>query len=76
MRTSLRLVVTTPAAILVDAEAAAVRAEDESGSFGVLRPGFSADVLVVTGDPLADLTRLRDVVTVMAQGRLVHGRGR
>ena len=46
------------------------------GTFGVLRPGFSADVLVVTGDPLADLTRLRDVVTVMAQGRLVRGRGR
>lgn len=33
----MRLVITTPTAIAVDAEAVAVRAEDESGSFGILR---------------------------------------
>ncbi|MCW2757223.1 MAG: hypothetical protein JWO46_969 [Nocardioidaceae bacterium] len=37
-------------------------------SFGVLAPGWSADVLVVDGDPLADLDALRDVATVMVVG--------
>lgn len=41
------------------------------GDFGVLAEGLSADILVVDGDPLTDLTRLRDVVAVMVQGRLV-----
>ena len=39
--------------------------------FGLLAAGCSADVLVVNGDPLVDLTRLRDVASVMARGRLV-----
>lgn len=43
-------------------------------TFGALRPGFSADLLVVDGDPLADLTRLRHLVTVMARGRVVQQR--
>lgn len=45
------------------------------GRFGTLAPGFSADVLVVEGDPLTDLTRLRDVEAVMVRGRLVNSAG-
>lgn len=37
---------------------------------GSLKPGLAADILVVGGDPLADLTALRDVRLVM-QGGLV-----
>lgn len=41
-------------------------------SFGVLAPGRPADVLVVNGDPLADLVRLRDVALVMTAGEIVR----
>lgn len=37
---------------------------------GTLRPGLAADVLVVGGDPSADLARLRDVRLVMQAGQL------
>lgn len=36
---------------------------------GTLRPGLAADVLVVGGDPSADLARLRDVRLVMQAGQ-------
>lgn len=36
--------------------------------FGCLHTGFSADLLVVDGDPLEDLEVLRSVVMVMCQG--------
>ncbi|MEV1023295.1 amidohydrolase family protein [Streptomyces sp. NPDC050264] len=39
---------------------------DETGQ---LTPGFSADLLVVDGDPLADLGALRSVAAVVAAGR-------
>lgn len=39
--------------------------------FGVLAEGWLADVLVVDGDPLADIAALRSVVHVMTEGRLV-----
>lgn len=38
---------------------------------GHLSPGAAADVLVVRGDPLADLARLRDVELVVRAGRVV-----
>jgi imidazolonepropionase-like amidohydrolase len=39
---------------------------------GRLRPGLDADLLVVRGDPIAaDVTRLRDVLAVVARGRRV-----
>jgi imidazolonepropionase-like amidohydrolase len=40
-------------------------------NFGVLAPGFAADVIVVDGDPLADLRALRAVTAVMRGGALV-----
>jgi imidazolonepropionase-like amidohydrolase len=42
--------------------------EDEVGS---LRPGMSADVIAVAGDPLKDVTQLERVVFVMARGNVV-----
>ncbi|MFE6888314.1 amidohydrolase family protein [Streptomyces sp. NPDC057694] len=36
---------------------------------GQLTPGYSADLLVVEGDPLADLNALKSVMTVVAAGR-------
>jgi imidazolonepropionase-like amidohydrolase len=38
---------------------------------GRLAPGLDADLLAVAGDPLADLTALRDVVLVVSRGREV-----
>lgn len=40
---------------------------------GTLDPGTSADLLVLDGDPLADLTRLHDPVAVVKGGEVVAG---
>ena len=39
---------------------------------GRLAAGYSADVLFVDGDPLADLDRLGSVVGVLARGRSIE----
>ncbi|MGH3606979.1 MAG: amidohydrolase family protein [Pseudonocardiaceae bacterium] len=36
---------------------------------GRIAPGYSADIIVAHGDPLDDLTRLRDVHLVITRGR-------
>lgn len=41
---------------------------------GVIAPGRSADLLVVDGDPLADLAAVRDVHLVVRDGRVVVDR--
>lgn len=38
---------------------------------GVIEPGRAADLVVVTGDPLADISDIRDVAVVLREGRLV-----
>ena len=38
---------------------------------GTLEAGKSADVIVVNGDPLEDITKLHDVNTIISQGTLV-----
>ena len=42
--------------------------EDE---IGTLEAGKSADVIVVNGNPLEDITKLHDVNTIISQGTLV-----
>ncbi len=42
------------------------------GHKGHLAPGFDADLLVVDGDPLTDITALRSVVAVFRAGRRVR----
>ncbi len=46
--------------------------EDDTGA---LREGLSADVIAVTGNPLADLDVLRQPVFVMREGIVVRGAG-
>lgn len=44
-----------------------------SEQIGVLEAGRAADLLIIDGDPLADLTALRDVMGVLRDGRVVAG---
>ena len=37
----------------------------------MIRPGYVADLIAVAGDPLTDISRLRDVRMVMQGGRVV-----
>jgi F-type H+-transporting ATPase subunit epsilon len=79
MSATLRLSVTTPGQILVDnGDVAALRAEDESGSFGIL-PGH-ADLLTVlvpsvlrwrTKDGAAHFCAVRGAVLTVSAGREV-----
>jgi F-type H+-transporting ATPase subunit epsilon len=78
MTTSLHLTITTPAIVLVDSDDVVVRAEDESGGFGIL-PGH-ADLLtrltpsVVRWRTVAGATRfcaVRGGVLTVSVGRRV-----
>jgi imidazolonepropionase-like amidohydrolase len=46
-----------------------VRLEEEIGR---IAPGFSADIVAVDGDPLANISELTDVDFVMARGTVVR----
>jgi imidazolonepropionase-like amidohydrolase len=37
---------------------------------GTLETGYQADIVAVTGDPVSDITKLRDVTFVMKGGRV------
>jgi imidazolonepropionase-like amidohydrolase len=43
-----------------------------AGSIGQLKPGLAADIVAVDGDPSVEVDALRQVVAVIAGGRLVH----
>ena len=61
----------TPTAAI---KAATVNAADLlglAGEIGTIEPGKSADIIAVTGDPLADVTLLKRVDFVMARGEVV-----
>lgn len=47
-----------------------------AGDIGRLTPGKAADILVVAGDPLADLDALRDPLLILQDGRPQHVTGR
>ncbi|MDQ8707128.1 amidohydrolase family protein [Streptomyces sp. LHD-70] len=55
--------------ILAMATTEAAHALGLGGKTGQLTPGYRADLLVVDGEPLADLRALRAVETVLAAGR-------
>ncbi len=42
------------------------------GEIGRIAPGFSADIIAVDGNPLADVTVLENVDWVMARGRVIE----
>jgi imidazolonepropionase-like amidohydrolase len=57
-------------------KAATVNAADLLGlsnEIGTIEPGKSADIIAVTGDPLADVRVLKKVDFVMARGEIVNG---
>jgi imidazolonepropionase-like amidohydrolase len=39
--------------------------------FGTVEAGKSADVLILNGDPLADMRRIRDFETLIVRGRVI-----
>ncbi|MFJ8822714.1 amidohydrolase family protein [Streptomyces sp. NPDC102467] len=55
--------------VLAMATTEAARALGVGDETGQITPGFSADLLVVDGDPLADLGALKSVEAVVAAGR-------
>jgi imidazolonepropionase-like amidohydrolase len=59
-----------PARILEIATVDSARALGLGGVTGRLAPGYSADLLVVDGDPLTNLSALGKVRRVLARGRL------
>ena len=60
----------SPLAALQAATVRAADALDQSRSLGALEPGKLADIVVVEGDPLADIHNARRVRTVLKAGRV------
>ena len=61
----------SPLDVLRTATSQSAQALGIGNEVGRLRPGFQADILVVEGDPLADLSLLQRPRTVVAAGELV-----
>ena len=53
----------------------AAEALDRARELGTVEPGKLADLSVVRGDPLADITALYDVDTVLIGGRVLKQAG-
>jgi imidazolonepropionase-like amidohydrolase len=60
------------AEILTAATATAARACGHGNEIGSLQPGYIADLLIVTGNPLDDLTALQHVQAVILAGQIVE----
>jgi imidazolonepropionase-like amidohydrolase len=61
----------TPAQALVAATVNAAELLGLSTEIGTIKPGKSADLIGVTGDPLTDVTVLKKVEFVMARGEII-----
>jgi imidazolonepropionase-like amidohydrolase len=57
---------------LASATIVAARLLDLENEIGRIAPGYSADIIAVTGDPLADVRVLERVDFVMARGRIAE----
>ncbi|MDZ3832905.1 MAG: amidohydrolase family protein [Sphingopyxis sp.] len=60
----------TPREALASATTVAAAALSMESEIGRIAPGMSADMIAVSGDPLADITALEKVDWVMARGRI------
>lgn len=75
---SLRSQVLSPVAVLRSATVNAARLIMQEKSLGQLKPGFEADILIVTSNPLEDATVFddpeRNVAAVFKEGRICKSR--
>ena len=55
---------------IVQAEQGGAWTNEKVDKAGALKPGMSADIIAVAGDPTANISLLRDVRFVMAQGNV------
>jgi imidazolonepropionase-like amidohydrolase len=55
---------------IVSATSRAAEALRLGGEIGTIAPGYAADIVAVEGDPLRDVTALREVSFVMRAGRV------
>lgn len=63
-----------PAEVLLDATGRAAKFLDAAPDFGTIEPGKSADLLLVRGDPLADIAVTRNLERVFVRGMPVERR--
>ena len=61
----------TPRTALIAATTNAADLLGLSDEIGTIAPGKSADIIAVAGDPLSDVTVLKDMAFVMARGQVV-----
>jgi imidazolonepropionase-like amidohydrolase len=62
----------TPMQAIVAATASAARNLDIHREVGTIEPGKQADLILVAGDPAADISRLGRVALVMKHGAVLH----
>ena len=62
----------TPAEAIASATTEAAKLIDLENEVGRIAPGYSADLIAVSGDPLADVRALEKVDFVMVRGRVIH----
>ena len=62
----------SPAEALASATTVAARLLDLEGHIGRIAPGFSADLIAVSGDPLENVRVLEQIEYVMVRGRTVE----
>ncbi len=66
----------TPMAAIQSATSRAAEMLGMAGQLGVVAPGAYADIVAVSGDPLADVKALERVAFVMKDGKVYRGPGR
>jgi amidohydrolase family protein len=66
----------TPYQVLQTATVNAAQALGEAERVGRIAPGFRADLILVEGDPLADIGVLREPVAIIANGRFMDAEER
>jgi imidazolonepropionase-like amidohydrolase len=66
------LVGMSPAEAIASATTAAARLLDRENEIGRIAPGYSADLIAVTGDPLQNIRLLEKVEYVMVRGRTIE----
>src|SRR6202042_2785790 len=58
--------------VLLGATSRAAQFLEAAPDYGTIEPGKSADLLLVEGDPLADLSATSHIVAVVARGRALE----